>query len=803
MIDLDTASRDQLLELRNVGPVSADRIIESRPITSWEILHQCAPKLIKRDVLLWHQIGTVTSSIPEFQHLAVKGSTQIACDLFDPLGKKEPGAQPKANPTITPKPGEYRAPPSYGLLPSEDWTMPSSNMHHPSTNPMPGEYRAPLSQFGACAQYDPNSFDIFMYDTDDEDSFSLRKAQAKSKMGEYSSQKPHHLGESYLGGVKSERDRGTHQYNCPNPVSDNSINDAKLRQEEDILEIVRDFSRMGETIVQINRDGLGRICDQTSVGLLRLQKGQEEWTKMQEMMLENQQAFFRRLEEDRRRTEALYREQMQQREAQLEEDRKRQESFFKSLVSQVATITVPPSAPDISSQLQALVQEVRSVVTQQKPLTKPPEQTKEPANTSHKESTNTLYDSIQQVYPPDNIFGGTDTANEGRHWASQQSLVTASSPHPTIRVNRNNANQANNQRKLQTNLIENFEGDAQLWEGWKKNFLFVANACNWNDDERLLMLRTHLRKTAMNAVQNLPDATLADYNAILTVLDLRYGAGRESTKTRLRAELNTVKQLENEDIEAFADRVYALTVHAHPTDIRDEHLQRYAVDAFIQGCRDKTSSFLASLQHPATIRDAVDQVRMVQVQGSKTGSKLVARQVSFEPEPVTLEVRQASTSPSRCFECNGTGHKASECANKRRRSPSPFRCYECNGEGHIAAECANRLRRSGDSRRHASPDRNTGQERGRDRYRRYTSPNRDHNRHSGDRDGRSSSDDRQRRHYDDRRSPDRRREDRPNSPYRSPSRGTDSTKHPAGESHHSKENSSQDKSSSKHLNSRR
>jgi len=119
------------------------------------------------------------------------------------------------------------------------------------------------------------------------------------------------------------------------------------------------------------------------------------------------------------------------------------------------------------------------------------------------------------------------------------------------------------------------------------------------------------------------------------------------------------------------------------------------------------------MQGPATIRQAVEAVKSVQVNGLRTGTKLVTRQLTFEDERPTsvLEVRRASNeaapdeaaaqrnpSGDRCFTCNGFGHRARECANKRRRSPSPFRCYECQGMGHIAAECANRLKRSNSPR---------------------------------------------------------------------------------------------------------
>ena len=187
-------------------------------------------------------------------------------------------------------------------------------------------------------------------------------------------------------------------------------------------------------------------------------------------------------------------------------------------------------------------------------------------------------------------------------------------------------------KRLHSNLIENFEGKQELWEGWKKNFLFVANACNWSEDERLLMLRTHIRGSAVSAIQNLPESTLSSYVAILEALDARYGSSNESTKKRLRTELSTIKQLEDEDLETFGDRVYSMTVAAHPATLSERDIQCFAVDAFFGGCIDKNAAFLAGLVECHTIRDAVDKVKAIQVQSLRTGSKLVNRQVSFGAE---------------------------------------------------------------------------------------------------------------------------------------------------------------------------
>ena len=78
----------------------------------------------------------------------------------------------------------------------------------------------------------------------------------------------------------------------------------------------------------------------------------------------------------------------------------------------------------------------------------------------------------------------------------------------------------------------------------------------------------------MSAVQNLTDDVLEDLEAILNALDARYGSSKPSTKNRLQAELQDIKKKDGEELETFADRVFALTVNAHPDYKRDTNLHR-------------------------------------------------------------------------------------------------------------------------------------------------------------------------------------------------------------------------------------
>ena len=226
----------------------------------------------------------------------------------------------------------------------------------------------------------------------------------------------------------------------------------------------------------------------------------------------------------------------------------------------------------------------------------------------------------------------------------------------------------------------------------------------------------------MTVIQNLSEEILGDHQAIMDALDARYGSSKPATKNRLRAELQAIRQMETEDLETFADRVFALTVNAHPNYVREEDLQSYAVDAFLNSCEDRNAGLLANVVPPRTISDALDQVKAIQLSSARTGSNLVTRQVSHNGTTSSVNRRHASVSPVRCGTCDGYGHRSKDCANKRRRSPLPFNCNECQGRGHMSFECGNRPRRAGSVERRRDNIERYSRDRGHEDGQRHYSP---------------------------------------------------------------------------------
>ena len=640
--------------------------------------------------------------MPEFQNIATSGIDSIVVDLYDPIGRDRGKPQPPTSGTRILQPsgasqtqgthtiqsagaGQLQAP----ILPSvvhQNTTHHQSGAYQTYNNPKPGADQA-TANVPASPAYP--SLDLF------EETYGEKKSRGAAL-----------------------RDMKTFEVKYEEGSEAGSEDTQEVQQS--LLAIVDGLHRLGETLCNNSR----------------------EQQRTQERFFQSQQKFFESMEdrnkeramEERCRQQELYNqekkralEERRKHQELFDQERERQEAFYKQMsdiLTKVKAATTSESGAAtakglesvvtaqiesvLSKQLEPVLSEVRSVISQRTESESPKEDPFSGHNQAYHESDDAPFNDLHHVYPADGIYVSSshrDTStNRGRSRSRRRSANSAANA-PSLSCLRTSRSLASNDtqgpRKLQTNLIENFEGNAMVWQGWKKNFSFVAEACAWTDAEKLLMLRTHLRGSAMTVVQNLSEEVLGDHQAIMDALDARYGSTKPSTKNRLRAELQAIKQLESENLETFADRVFALAVNAHPNYVREEDLQGYAVDAFLNGCKDKNAGLLANVVPPRTISDALDQVKAIQLSSARNGSKLVNRQVSFGDSTSITDRQHTSVSPMRCYTCDGNGHKSRDCANKRRRSPSPFRCYECQGRGHIAAECANRLRRpsSGDRRR--------------------------------------------------------------------------------------------------------
>lgn len=81
--------------------------------------------------------------------------------------------------------------------------------------------------------------------------------------------------------------------------------------------------------------------------------------------------------------------------------------------------------------------------------------------------------------------------------------------------------------------IENFEGKVYEWDNWFHKFSFMANNCNWTDQEKLFKLTLSLTGNALTAHRNLLPTITNDYEQLCQALKQRYCRHDKATKAVL------------------------------------------------------------------------------------------------------------------------------------------------------------------------------------------------------------------------------------------------------------------------------
>lgn len=261
--------------------------------------------------------------------------------------------------------------------------------------------------------------------------------------------------------------------------------------------------------------------------------------------------------------------------------------------------------------------------------------------------------------------------------------------------------------------IDPFEGKLGEWDNWFHKFNCMAETCNWSDQERVFKMTSALKGNALTVHRNLPVETTKNYQLLCSALQERYGKTDRATKAVIRADLATISQKEDEELEVFADRVYSLTIDAYPENTPVSQLQLYAVEFFMSGCKEKNLAWLVyTTKSPSTITEAVNYMKMALAGNRRLGMKYSTRKVAFENDIAIRQIVGGGSEEIECHGCGGKGHVVRECPSVRKRRTSDERCPDC-GDRYCNGACRRRYR-SPSPRKYNSYDRRRDN---RDRYR--------------------------------------------------------------------------------------
>ena len=273
--------------------------------------------------------------------------------------------------------------------------------------------------------------------------------------------------------------------------------------------------------------------------------------------------------------------------------------------------------------------------------------------------------------------------------------------------------------------LQPFDGrpDAVVdWRAFSSQFTRIANRFQWTDEEKLDRLVESLRDQALVFFSRLEEVDQNDYGRLCIQLGMRFQ--RQEAPAVLQKRLQEIKQEVDEPLEEFASRTQQLAHDAFP-QFGPAVVQPMAVDAFLRGCRDKLPAFSVMNQGPATVQDALVQVKRAQSsQTAVFGSSLPkVRQLRFQgevdEEPTQVRAFQAekdvdrrlrrtesdvATLRSDFSELRETVQKSTALTTtsiqelkgllqKRDSSPKPqLVCFNCQQPGHMSRECPDRSR---------------------------------------------------------------------------------------------------------------
>ncbi|ELT97814.1 hypothetical protein CAPTEDRAFT_217211 [Capitella teleta] len=148
-------------------------------------------------------------------------------------------------------------------------------------------------------------------------------------------------------------------------------------------------------------------------------------------------------------------------------------------------------------------------------------------------------------------------------------------------------------------------GDSLDWVAFIVNFERWAERYTWDDATRLDFLIECLQDQAAHFFSRLPPHHRCSYALLKEKLRTRFNVVQAPAV--LPKQLQDVRQGMEESLQEFASRVQQLARDAHLSLIA-EAVEPMAVDAFLQGCKEKLAAYSALNREPVTVELAVNLV---------------------------------------------------------------------------------------------------------------------------------------------------------------------------------------------------
>ena len=144
------------------------------------------------------------------------------------------------------------------------------------------------------------------------------------------------------------------------------------------------------------------------------------------------------------------------------------------------------------------------------------------------------------------------------------------------------------------------------WKAWFMQFDDIADRRRWNYTTKLGKLKELLKDDALAYFSRLPLNVRESYRLLCEKMNLRFG--QKDTPRTAQTQLFVIKQKDEEELEEWAERCMSVSIDGWQ-DQSEVVAQEQAVNAFLRGARERDSALAVMDKEPASIDEAVRQMR--------------------------------------------------------------------------------------------------------------------------------------------------------------------------------------------------